>query len=81
MIIYLNFVYILVIPLKKGYATEMLSLALKESKKLNLDKVLITCKKQNIASAKTISNNQGVLDDKVYEKDSNEIFQRYWIYL
>ena len=59
----------------------MLSLALMESKNLNINKVLIICKKTNIASVKTICNNFGVFDNEVYEKGSNEIFQRYWVYL
>ena len=42
---------------KKGYATKMIELALIECKKLGMDKVLITCNKSNIASAKTIIKN------------------------
>ena len=64
---------------KQGYATEMLSLALKECLKLNIKKVLITCDKDNIASAKTIKNNHGELENEVEE--GNEITQRYWITL
>ncbi|OOM75296.1 hypothetical protein CLPUN_33530 [Clostridium puniceum] len=64
---------------QQGYATEMLSLALKECSKLNIKKVLITCEKNNIASAKTIKNNDGKLENEVAE--GNEITQRYWITL
>ena len=39
---------------KKWYATKMLELALKESKKIGLEKVLITCDIDNIASNKVI---------------------------
>lgn len=63
----------------KGYATEMLALALKECIKLGIDRVLITCDKDNIASAKTIINNCGILENEVQER--NEIVQRYWIEL
>ena len=63
----------------KGYATEMLALALKECIKLGIDRVLITCDKDNIASAKTIINNGGILENEVQER--NEIVQRYWIEL
>ena len=42
---------------RKGYATEMIRLALIECKKLGIEKVLITCDRDNIASAKSIINN------------------------
>jgi predicted acetyltransferase len=62
---------------QKGYATEMLRLALIEAKKLGINKALVTCDKDNIGSAKTIINNNGVLDS---EAIINEIeIQRYWI--
>ena len=64
---------------KQGYATEMLSLALRECVKLKIKKVLITCDKNNFASAKTIINNDGELENEVEE--GNEITQRYWITL
>jgi predicted acetyltransferase len=62
---------------QQGYATEMLALALKECAKINIDKVLITCDKNNIGSAKTIVNNGGKLENEVPEGD--RITQRYWI--
>lgn len=64
---------------KKRYATEMLALGLKECKKLNIEKVLITCDKNNIASAKTIINNGGQLENEISQED--RITQRYWINL
>lgn len=64
---------------RKGYATEILGLALKECKKLNIKKVLITCDKENIASARTIKNNGAKLENEV--QDKNRISQRYWITL
>lgn len=64
---------------QKGYATEMLALALKECMKLNIKRVLITCDKDNIASAKTIINNGGILENEV--PDENGMVQRYWISL
>jgi predicted acetyltransferase len=62
---------------KKGYATKMLSLSLPTIKKLGIKKALITCDKTNIASAKTIINNGGVLENEVMEDE--KITQRYWI--
>lgn len=62
---------------QKGYATEMLGLALKECVKLKIKKVLITCDKNNIASSKTMINNGAILENEVLE--GNRITQRYWI--
>lgn len=64
---------------RKGFATEMLKLALEKCKDMKIDKVLITCDKDNIASAKTIINNGGSLENEVLE--DNSITQRYWITL
>jgi predicted acetyltransferase len=64
---------------QKGYATEMLALTLKECIKLNIKRVLITCDKDNIASAKTVVNNGGVLENEIPEE--NGITQRYWLNL
>lgn len=62
----------------KGYATMMLALALDEYKNLGFDRVLITCDKDNIASSKTIINNGGILENEIWENNTN-IVQRYWI--
>lgn len=64
---------------KQGYATEMLALGLAECVKLNIKKVLITCDKDNVASAKTIINNGAKLENEIPEGDG--ITQRYWITL
>lgn len=64
---------------RKGFATEMLKLALEKCKDMKIDKVLITCDKDNIASAKTILINGGILENEVLE--DNSITQRYWITL
>jgi predicted acetyltransferase len=64
---------------KKGYASVMLSLALKQCEVIGIPKVLITCLKNNIGSAKTIIKNRGILESE--DIDNGEIFQRYWINL
>ncbi|WP_404332152.1 GNAT family N-acetyltransferase [Mesobacillus maritimus] len=64
---------------RKGYATEQLRLGLGEAKRLGLEKVLVTCDKANLASAKTIQKVGGVLENEVVSSDTNEIVQRYWI--
>ena len=65
---------------RKGYATEMIRLALLECKKLGIDKVLIICDKDNIGSMKSIVKNGGVLENEIVGKDGR-IEQRYWITL
>ena len=62
---------------RKGYATEMIRLALQECKKLGLTKVLMVCDKDNIGSAKSIQKNGGVLENEILE--DGDIIQRYWI--
>ena len=64
---------------RKGYATAMIALALKECKKLGIKRVLMTCDKNNIGSAKSIINNGGVLENEVEEDGHIEL--RYWIQL
>lgn len=64
---------------QKGYATEMLALALEECKKRKMQKVLITCFKNNYASAHTIIKNGGILENEVI--DDGKVKQRYWIKL
>ena len=64
---------------RKGYATAMIALALEECKKLGIKRVLMTCDKNNIGSAKSIINNGGVLQNEVEEDGHIEL--RYWIQL
>ena len=61
----------------QGYGTRMLDLALKECAALGIEKVLMTCDKDNPASAHVIMNNGGVLENEV--DDDGVIVQRYWI--
>ena len=64
---------------KKGYATLMLKMALPIAKELGIEKALITCDKNNIASANVIKNNGGVLENEIMI--NGKITQRYWIEL
>lgn len=63
---------------RKGYATKMIGLALDECKKLGIKRVLMTCDKDNIGSAKSIMNNGGVLENEVLN-EHGVLEQRYWI--
>ena len=64
---------------RKGYATTILKLALECCKTLKMERVLLGCYKENIASAKTILKNGGVIENEAIEENSREIVQRYWI--
>lgn len=63
---------------RKGYATQMLSQSLDQCRKLGMSNVLITCDKDNVASAKTIQRCGGVLENEIVTEDGT-IKQRYWI--
>lgn len=62
---------------KKGYGTEILRLLIEEAKKLGIEKILVTCDEDNIASKKVIEKNGGVLENKVNE--GNRVTLRFWI--
>ncbi len=64
---------------RKGCATEMLRLALRECRRMGMTRVLVTCDRENIASARTIRNNGGVLENEVAPE--GRVTQRYWIAL
>ncbi|MGE5528185.1 MAG: GNAT family N-acetyltransferase [Patescibacteria group bacterium] len=63
----------------KGCATEMLRLALEKTKAMGLERVLLTCDKENTASARVIVKNGGVLESEIHLDGA--IVQRYWIEL
>ena len=65
---------------RKGYGTELLRLALTECRKLGIERVLVTCDKSNVGSARAIQKNGGVLENEIINEDG-EIEQRYWITL
>ncbi len=62
---------------RKGIATKMIALALDECRNLGIEKVLMVCDKENIASAKSIQNNGGILENEI--ETEGVIEQRYWI--
>ncbi len=62
---------------RKGYATEMIRLALEKCKELGIYHILMVCDKDNTGSARSIQNNGGVLENEPVV--DGEIEQRYWI--
>ena len=64
----------------KGYGSEILRLALAESGKLGLKRVLVTCDEDHIASKKIIEKNGGVLEN-IQPTEDGPPKRRYWIEL
>lgn len=62
---------------RKGVATQMITLALQECRRLGINRVLLVCDKDNIGSARSIIKNGGVLENEVMSGDT--MVQRYWI--
>ena len=63
---------------RKGYAKKMLNYTSEFLFSLGLEKILITCDKNNIASKRTIESCGGILENEVIEE--SRITLRYWIY-
>ncbi|MCB9805640.1 GNAT family N-acetyltransferase [Candidatus Nomurabacteria bacterium] len=61
----------------QGYGNKILEMVIPKSKNLGLDKLLLVCNKDNIASNKIIKNNGGEFRDEI-EVDGEKVF-RYWI--
>lgn len=66
---------------RKGYATIQLALAKQICKEMGMEKILVSCHKENAASAQTILRNGGVLENEVVDHRNSEVLQRYWITL
>lgn len=63
----------------KGYAREMLRLNLENCRRRGLDKVMVTCTRNNPASERTILGCGGVFEKEVLV--DGEWIKRYWITL
>ena len=61
----------------KGYAKEMLRLNIQNAKALGIEKLLVTCDADNIASEKTILGNGGVFESTIQVEGTE--MKRYWI--
>ena len=59
---------------------KLLKLALEKLKnEYKVNKVLITCLKNNIASRKVIEANGGIFEKEFYDEITNNCIQRFWI--
>lgn len=67
---------------RHGYGTAQLALLLPIARERGLDHVLVTCKCDNIASARIIEKNGGIFENEVLSwRHSDTWFCRYWITL
>ncbi len=66
---------------RKGYAKEMLRMALPFCREIGIDKVLIACIDGNIGSEKTILANGAVYESTVHEPNGDGDLKRFWITL
>jgi predicted acetyltransferase len=64
----------------KGYGTIQLSLVLEKAKEMHIPRVMISCDKANLSSAKVAINNGGKLEWEGYDEEDGYI-QIYWINL
>jgi len=64
---------------QQGYATEILRRTLRIAKGLQINRILVTCSKDNPASARTILSNGGELESEEFMPEHGEVICRYWI--
>ncbi len=63
----------------KGYGTALLQHSLAAAAQLGITRALVTCDRNNRASARVILRNGGVLEDEVVSAQRGVVVQRYWI--
>ena len=61
----------------KGYATKMIALGLDVCRELGIERVLMVCDQDSVASSRTIIKNGGILEDRPLK--DGKIIERYWI--
>lgn len=64
---------------RQGMGSAILRLSLLRAAELGLPRILITCDKQNVASAAVIVRSGGVLESEEYLAEKGETVQRYCI--
>jgi predicted acetyltransferase len=64
---------------RRGYGVEILRQSLARAGGLGLEKVLLTCGKDNIGSVRVILANGGKLESEEFYPPRGEVLQRYWI--
>jgi predicted acetyltransferase len=64
---------------RSGLGREILRLTLVRARELGLSRVLVTCGRENVVSARVIVGNGGVLESEAFSAERGEVVQRYWI--
>lgn len=62
----------------KGYATQILRLALSYSKSINLNQIMVACYAENLPSKKVILKNGGLLQ-RTFTHTDGKLVHVYWI--
>ena len=63
----------------RGCGTRMLALCLAQARARGIERVLITCDDDNLASVRVIEKNGGVLEDRRLHEPAGTLIRRYWI--
>ena len=66
---------------RKGYAAMQLELAKQICKSMGMEKILVTCHKENTVSVRTIRRCGGIMENETVDMRNGEVLQRYWIKL
>jgi predicted acetyltransferase len=66
---------------KKGYATQLLALTLDIARSAGLERVLVTCDKDNSASKRVIEKNDGIFESETISDVTGKEVLRFWIEL
>jgi len=64
---------------RKGYGTAVCRLTLEKARAMGMKRVLITCDTDNLASARIIEKNGGVLENRVVSHETGKMKNRYWV--
>lgn len=56
-----------------------MKLALEKARDIGLEKVIITCRNDNIGSTKVIESNGGKYENVYYDESLEKNYKRYWI--
>ena len=64
---------------RSGYGREILRQTLLRARERGFTRVLVTCGKENVGSAKIITACGGALESEVFIPERKEVVQRYWI--
>jgi predicted acetyltransferase len=66
---------------RKGYGSLILKLTLEKAQEKGIKKVMVTCDTENIASARVIIHNGGILENQELSQQSGKLISRFWISL